>query len=303
MPTIWYDVARSTDADPTAIWAETWDAEWEAHYGSADSVRSAERRLRVHPLYRILCAEFPVGARVLEGGCGLAFWVKLLRNEGRDVVGVDFDSRTVERLNEAFPDLPVRQGDVTMLPFEDASLDGYISLGVVEHFVGGPEDALREAWRVLKPGGVLVLAVPYLNPARQALRPLTSALRYAKGRSPDYKFYQYLYSRREMTLYLQAAGFAVRRCYPFAPHMFLTRFPAFRAVFNLFYKRIRGKRLKIGTLNINNRAEPVAVSAAEGQQASLEQRLRRINDVSWLREMFGHEAVFICDKYAVPQSA
>ena len=50
-------------------------------------------------------------------------------------------------------------GDVTRLPFEDASFDKMILSEVLEHL---PDDtaALREARRVLKPGGVLAITVP-----------------------------------------------------------------------------------------------------------------------------------------------
>lgn len=54
----------------------------------------------------------------------------------------------------------VRREDVTALRFADASLDGVISLDVLEH-VPDYRAALREFARVLKPEGVLVLTVPF----------------------------------------------------------------------------------------------------------------------------------------------
>lgn len=54
----------------------------------------------------------------------------------------------------------VRHEDVTALKFHDGSLDGVVTLDVLEH-VSDYEQALREFARVLKPGGVLVLTVPF----------------------------------------------------------------------------------------------------------------------------------------------
>ena len=68
------------------------------------------------------------------------------------------------------PGLTVRQGDVLALPYETASVPCLTCLSVVEH-VGlgrygdaldplGSVKALHELWRVLAPGGHLILAVP-----------------------------------------------------------------------------------------------------------------------------------------------
>lgn len=72
----------------------------------------------------------------------------------------------------------VRHEDVTALGFEAASFDVVVSLDVLEH-VPDFRAALREFARVLRPGGVLLLCVPY-DPGLDGVR--TCALRDAGGR-------------------------------------------------------------------------------------------------------------------------
>lgn len=63
----------------------------------------------------------------------------------------------------------VRHGDVTALALGDAGLDGLVSLDVLEH-VSDFRAALREFMRVLRPGGVLVLTVPFYETQAQSQR-------------------------------------------------------------------------------------------------------------------------------------
>src|SRR2546427_3960119 len=57
--------------------------------------------------------------------------------------------------------------DLRELGFRSGAFDVYVSLGVVEHDPDGPAAILREAHRVLRLGGTLMLSVPYVNAARR----------------------------------------------------------------------------------------------------------------------------------------
>jgi SAM-dependent methyltransferase len=54
----------------------------------------------------------------------------------------------------------IRCEDMTQMTFDDASFDGFVTMDVIEH-VPDYKTALKEAYRVLRPGGRLVLSAPF----------------------------------------------------------------------------------------------------------------------------------------------
>ncbi|KAA3627116.1 MAG: class I SAM-dependent methyltransferase [Proteobacteria bacterium] len=54
------------------------------------------------------------------------------------------------------------RGDAHVLPFSDGSLDAVIMQAVLEH-LAEPRTALTEVWRVLRPGGILYVEIPFLQ--------------------------------------------------------------------------------------------------------------------------------------------
>lgn len=153
----------------------------------------------------------PKEGTILEAGCGLGGWVRYLRDKGYDVVGLDRDANVVRRAREADPTLPVETGDITRLRWRDNELAGYISLGVIEHFEEGPQPALAEAFRVLKPGGRAIITVPALSTGRRILvHPLRSTvLGILRMTNNPVWFGEYRYSRNEVEGFITGAGFRV----------------------------------------------------------------------------------------------
>jgi len=152
----------------------------------------------------------PAGGRIIEAGCGLGQWVKVLKELGYDIEGVDFSEETIKKVSDFDPALPVDVGDVLKLPYPDNYFAGYISLGVVEHFEEGPERALEEAYRVIEDEGTLLISVPYFSP----LRKCKSRLGFYRNKKEG-EFYQYAFPKQEFIHILEQMGFTLVSVIPY----------------------------------------------------------------------------------------
>ncbi len=97
------------------------------------------------------------GKSVLDVGCGVGAYVRQFRSFTPRVFGVDVEEDRLQRAREASPYLALAEAEA--LPFADASFDVLFSHEVLEH-VRDDREALREAVRVVKPGGRIVIFVP-----------------------------------------------------------------------------------------------------------------------------------------------
>lgn len=97
------------------------------------------------------------GKRILDAGCGLGLYVRAFRRFSDEVYGVDIDPERIAQASRELPNLQVAPAE--SLPFEDDSFDVVLSHEVLEH-VTDDRAAAREAVRVLRPGGRLIVFVP-----------------------------------------------------------------------------------------------------------------------------------------------
>jgi SAM-dependent methyltransferase len=86
-----------------------------------------------------------------------------------EVVAIDVSPRVVAAAGAANPALLALQADVRSLPFPDCSFDVVVSNSTLDHFASRAEveSALAEIFRVLEPGGHLVVSLD--NPANPAV--------------------------------------------------------------------------------------------------------------------------------------
>jgi SAM-dependent methyltransferase len=102
------------------------------------------------------------GRATLDLGCGEGRLTRDLAEHGHRAVGVDVSATLIEAAREAHPGGDYQIADAAHTPFADGSFDlviAYNSLMDIEDMPG----AVREAARLLEPGGRLVVSI--LHPA------------------------------------------------------------------------------------------------------------------------------------------
>ena len=134
------------------------------HYGFWEpGTRSRAQAIR--NMDRLVACELalPLGSRVLDAGCGVGGTSMLLAEEhGLDVVGITISDDQLERARCAAAASPARarlrfaHADFLATGFEDASFDGVVGVESV-CYAESKSAFLAEAWRVLRPGGRLVV--------------------------------------------------------------------------------------------------------------------------------------------------
>lgn len=159
----------------------------------------------------VFLAHLPKEEVILDAGCGLGRWVFYLRQHGFRAMGTDYAHAALAQAMRYKHPAPLFAADTLRLPLRDESLGAIISLGVIEHAPEGPGPALRELRRVLKPGGVALVAVPYNNPWRRCFLNHLRRLRDWQKRRAGLKlqFAEYRFSAGELSGFLRDAGFEV----------------------------------------------------------------------------------------------
>jgi len=98
------------------------------------------------------------GQRVLDIGCGVGSFLRLVSKRGADPVGLDASEELVALARRRLPEADIRLGEMERLPFGDDEFDlvtGFNAFFFATDIVA----ALREAGRVARPGAPVVIQV------------------------------------------------------------------------------------------------------------------------------------------------
>jgi SAM-dependent methyltransferase len=98
------------------------------------------------------------GSRVLDVATGAGYVAGAAAQRGAHATGIDFSAAQVRLARQTYPAVRFEQADAEALPFESDRFDAVVN-GFGMCHLPNPDAALREAFRVLKPGCRVAFAV------------------------------------------------------------------------------------------------------------------------------------------------
>ena len=202
---------------PAGDAVEDADAHYTGAYYSGDAradETSWEQATDASSSARIEWIERALGrkGRLLDVGCGTGYLLAAAKARGWEATGVEVSGRAAEFARRTH-DVTVLEGTLSRAAFPESSFDAITLVHVLEH-VPNPVETLHEVRRILKPEGLLGIAIP--NP-RALLYAGYNAVHRLRGRLGKDKYscslyppsHLYAWDERALRRLLARVGFAV----------------------------------------------------------------------------------------------
>lgn len=184
--------------------------------------------------------------RLLDVGCGLGTFLKLAEEEGFEISGTEV-SEYVSRYVKESLGIDVFRGNLEEAHFPPSHFDAVTVWHTLEH-LPDPRAALKEINRILKKGGLLVVALPNLNNyITRILYPLAKRKKLRLFSLQAKEWHLYHFTPRTITSMLKDTGFSIMKR---GPDLSQINFPLkivdyLTAVFYFITRNNFGEALKI----------------------------------------------------------
>ncbi len=189
---------------------------WNSFWSERDIIKEIYEA-SVSPVLKLILKWLPNEGRILDAGCGLGGYLISLREKGFDIHGVDSSQTAIKLLKQYDANLSVECSDCCRLRYPSKYFDAYISLGVIEHLENRIDAALREARRVLRPQGILIISVPYINLYRRFSFFFKKRRFFTdEKKKRELVFYQYMFSRHAVLRILSKHKFVIIGSIPYS---------------------------------------------------------------------------------------
>ncbi len=131
------------------------------HEENAGPDHFIDRASRGHAVRQVRRHATGAGPVVLEVGCSSGFLLRDLKQALPDalLIGSDCVREPLDQLARSLPGVPLLQFDLVHCPLPSTSMDVVVLLNVLEH-IADDRGALRQVFRILKPGGAAIIEVP-----------------------------------------------------------------------------------------------------------------------------------------------
>lgn len=168
-------------------------------------------RLRWKRRVQMLIGHLRPGMKVLELGCGTAYFTKELALTGASISAIDIspDLLAEARHNCPASNVTFEVQNAYQLSYSDASFDSVVGSSVLHHLE--INEALRQIHRVLRPGGIICFTEPNMLNPQIAVQKNVPAVKKRLGDSPD----ETAFFRWPLRRLLERVGFHDVRVTPF----------------------------------------------------------------------------------------
>lgn len=142
-------------------------------------------RIRWARRVRMLTENIRPDMHVLELGCGTAYFTRELARTGARITAIDISPELLTQAREQcqLNNITFELGNAYALDYTDASFDAVVGSSVLHHLL--IDKAVRQMYRVLRPGGILRFTEPNMLNPQIAMQKNVATLKRRLGDSPD----------------------------------------------------------------------------------------------------------------------